>query len=123
MRPEDALQIAVTDYLRRALTPASWFCAIPNGAFLYGGKQDRARQGAKLKAMGNRNGAPDMFVIDNGRFLGIELKCGANKQQPSQIDAETALIAAGARYGVCKSLDDVEAFLTGHSVPLRVRLS
>lgn len=123
MRAEDAFQITVTDYLRRSLTDASYFCAIPNGAVLSGGKVDRARQGAKLKAMGLRPGAPDLFVVNEGRFLGVELKCGPNRQQPTQIDTETALIAAGALYAVCRTLEDVQAFLIACGVPLKVRLT
>lgn len=121
-RLEDALQGAVIKALQLTLTAESWYSSIPNGAVLAGDGRARARQGAKMKWMGLRGGAPDLFVVNRGRFLAIELKVGKGKQGLSQIIAQGDIQDAGAPYAVCRSIDEVLAFLRAHGVPMRARV-
>lgn len=122
MRPEDALQQQVCSYLEQSLPRASYWAAIPNGSVLAGDKAARGRQMNRLKRTGLRPGAPDLFVVHDGRFLAIELKAGAGKLSDAQEAACDAIVAAGGGYTVARSVDAVERFLADHGVPLRARM-
>lgn len=122
MRAEDALQQSVCDYLDNALPRASWYTAIPNGAVLAGDKAARGRQMNRLKRTGLKPGAPDLFVVHDGRFLAIELKAGTGKLSEAQERTCDAIVGAGGGYTVARSVDAVEAFLRAHDVPVVGRL-
>lgn len=53
-------------------------------------------------------GVPDICVIKAG-FIGLEVKRPGGKQSPDQKLFEEALIAAGGRYHVVDSIDEVVA--------------
>lgn len=57
---EDDEQAALVKWLR-ALSVT--FAAIPNGAYLFGGRVDRARQWAKLQRTGCQRGFPDLLIF------------------------------------------------------------
>lgn len=122
MRPEDALQHQVCSYLETALPLASYWCAIPNGSVLAGDPIQRARQMNRLKKTGLKVGAPDLIVLHDGRLLAIELKAAKGKLSDAQADTCDAITLAGGAYRVCRSIDDVEAYLLAFEVPLRSRL-
>lgn len=121
MRPEDALQMSICDYLKQALPSTAWFCSIPNGAVLAGDKTQRMRQMAKLKATGLRVGAPDLFVINEGAFIAIEVKAGNGKASDAQLATADDVWKAGGVYGICRSINDVQALLSHCGVLLRAR--
>ena len=52
-------------------------------------------------------GAPDICIIKSG-FIGLEVKKQNGKQSPDQKAFEAALMAAGGRYHVVRSIDDVQ---------------
>jgi len=122
-RPEDILQKAVCDYLDRCLPSACYWCAIPNGAVLAGGKKERGMQMNKLKATGLKPGAPDLFVIYNGRFIGIELKSSSGRTNDNQKRASDQITVAGGLYSICRSVDEVESFLRMVGLPMFGRLA
>lgn len=118
-QPEQILHTAVANFLHQGLrTPTFWttFPAGGGGAF----------RGAFLKGMGLKAGFPDILVVHPQPLgaglgcivLGIELKAGKGRVSPEQVDVHAALTIANARVRVCRSLDDVEAFIRGHGVPL-----
>lgn len=52
-------------------------------------------------------GSPDICVVKDGFFIGLEVKTLKGKQSPAQKDFETRLKEAGAEYYIVKSIDDV----------------
>ncbi len=116
MREEDALQIAVVEFLRKSLPRCAWFCAVPNGTVLAGDKRRRGMQMNRLKKTGLIVGAPDLILCHEGRFLSIELKLPDTSLTDSQMEVEDAIVLAGGGYAVCRSLDQVKAQLTDWGV-------
>ncbi len=122
MRDEDKLQIAIVQYLKKALPADSYYCAIPNGAVLAGDAKKRGMQMNRMKSTGFRVGAPDLFILCRGTFIGIEVKTPKGKLSDSQKVACDDIILAGGAWGVVRSLDDVynllvESGITVHSKP------
>ena len=122
-QPEQALQRATAQYLALALpTPDAWFTTIPAGG---GGKT----RGAILKGMGYKAGTPDMLVIyypqywevdEEGPFvIWLELKSTKGKLSKAQEQCRDDLIAAGCKWALVRTLDDVERALKRFGVPLR----
>lgn len=122
MRPEDQFQATVAQYLDRALPLASWWTATANGAWLGGDKRRRMIQAARLKRTGVKNGAPDIIILWDGRFFGIELKTGKTPQTQDQKDCEDAIHIAGGGYALARSLEGVETILRHWGFPLRATI-
>lgn len=116
VKPEDALQKTVVEFLDRALPESAQFFAVPNG-----GKRTKV-EGGIFKATGVKPGVPDLAVIYNGVFHGIELKAGRNKPTDVQKERHRLLRAAGARIEVCWTVDQVQNFLRMY-MPLRAALT
>lgn len=60
-----------------------------------------------------------MLVIYCGMFTGIELKTASGTVSDAQRRMSAEIIAAGAQYHICRSVEDVEAALRHDGVPLR----
>lgn len=56
-------------------------------------------------------GSPDIIVVQNGIFIGIEVKRPGGKLSPNQKLFCDALLKAGGRYIVAHSLEDVMEIL------------
>lgn len=112
-QPEEALQLQVVRFLKLALGGNSEFFAVPNG-----GKRN-FREAQRLKAAGVKAGAPDLFVFNDGRAVGIELKAGKNGLTDVQADYHNRLRQARVPVSVCRSIGEVEAALRAAGVPLR----
>lgn len=114
-RPEQALQIAVAQYLGHALKAPTIWTAFPAGG---GGKV----RGAFLKAMGLKAGWPDILVMHpleiHPTVIGIELKAKAGRISPAQKVVMESFLACKAWYVLCRSVDEVEACLRYCKVPL-----
>lgn len=52
-------------------------------------------------------GSPDICIVKDGFFIGLEVKASKGKQSPNQIEWEKAIKAAGGEYYVVRSLDEV----------------
>lgn len=77
--------------------------AIPNG-----GRRD-AVTGAKLKEEGATSGVADLILLKSNRFYGalcIEMKKPGGYQSPAQKAWQKEAEANGAKYVVCKSLEE-----------------
>lgn len=77
--------------------------AVPNG-----GRRD-AVTGALLKAEGVTAGVADLILLKSNRFYGalcIEMKTPQGRQQDTQKAWQNAVERGGAKYVVCRSLDD-----------------
>jgi len=56
-------------------------------------------------------GSPDIICVIKGQFIGIEVKAPKGKQSDHQKEFQTNLEAAGGRYLLARSLDDVMNYL------------
>lgn len=111
--PEDILQMQVARFLKVAAPDLLWW-HVPNG-----GRRHPA-EARKFKDMGVRPGVPDLcFVLPGGLSGFIELKAGKNALEPTQKAFGAAVVASGAAYAVCRSLEAVEASLRSWGVPLK----
>ena len=72
---------------------------INNGA-IYDTKRQVYRKGVQ------RKGIPDIIGIINGRFIGIEVKIGRDRQSADQKEVEKEINDAGGVYFIAKSYDD-----------------
>ena len=72
---------------------------INNGA-VYDVKRKTFRKGVQ------RKGIPDIIGIIDGRFYGIEVKIGKDRQSADQKEIEREIQAAGGVYFIAKSYDD-----------------
>lgn len=52
-------------------------------------------------------GSPDIIVIMNGDFIGLEVKTKSGRQSPDQKEFERAVKDAGGEYYVIRSVDDL----------------
>lgn len=72
---------------------------INNGA-IYDVKRKVYRKGVQ------RKGVPDIIGIIDGRFYGIEVKIGKDRQSADQKEIEREIKEAGGVYFIAKSYDD-----------------
>ena len=111
LRPEDALQRLLRDYLA---VKGYRTVAVPNGAVLRGDGRDRAIQMASLKRSGLCPGFPDLLVYGKGGRIGhIEVKTEGNYQTASQKECARWLTECGQLVAVCRSIVDVDETLAG----------
>lgn len=123
--PEERLQKAVARYLDLALPEG---CGVFFSATMNGVRVSPAIR-AKLKASGVRPGVYDfLFVIlrdlpglQQGDTFHLELKSPAGSLTPEQRLLMAALLPAG-RGAYARSLDRVQAILTGWNFPLQAMI-
>lgn len=85
--------------------------AIPNG-----GRRD-AITGAKLKEEGATSGVSDLILLKSNRFYGglcIEMKKPGGYQSPAQKEWQKDAEVNGAKYVVCRSLDEFMKVVTDY---------
>ena len=113
--PETRLHIVILHYLLDVLpkVAADTLIHIPNG-----GKRSIAT-GALLKRQGVRPGVEDLQFIWYGRVFAIEVKPEGQYQRPVQKAREAAVVAAGGKYAVCRSKDDVRETMARWWIPSR----
>jgi hypothetical protein len=129
---EDTLHEAVRNLLDGILLPPTVWTCFPAGG--YGLTMAAA---TRLSRLGLKPGWPDIQIIHDGRFFGLELKTrtgqlsksrqvrtrwGGTRLVLGQVEMLRALEAAGARCAVCRSVDDVLFELKRWQIPTRVRL-
>ena len=111
---EHRLQMAVAAFLSASLDIHTYWTAVDAGQ---GAMNIRA--GQLRKARGVKAGVPDVIVIHNGTFHGIELKTEKGRTSDTQSHAHEQIRAAGGRVCVCRSVADVEVALRHWFVPLK----
>jgi len=58
-------------------------------------------------------GSPDIIIVKNGKYIGVEAKVGKNKMSPAQMTFAENLIDAGGKYILVRdNLDDLILELT-----------
>ena len=104
-RPEEALQKALVGHLEVRAFPDVLYWHTPNGGY-----RTRAEAGI-MKAMGQRAGIPDLFVlvpkIGSTLHIAIECKDDGKPLTPDQQEIAFKLMTMGYEFIVCKpaSLD------------------
>lgn len=117
--PEDAIQIAIVDYLRAVLVPRDYkVAAIPNG-----GKRGKAEAGI-MKATGTLAGMPDLIIIGPlGHCFFIEVKASKGTESEAQIAMKEWMISIGVPCAVVRGIDDVRAAIAHWNLKTREVLS
>ena len=68
-----------------------------------------ARMVAKARQLGTTKGWPDIEMLYQGRFWTFEVKAKGNYATPDQKACGALIEAAGGRWTVVRSIDDVQA--------------
>lgn len=107
LKEEEAIHRAVVELLQVSARPGVFWTHMPAGEL-------RAEAtGRKLKAMGTKPGVPDLILVKDGHFYGLELKREEGRLSPSQIAAHEELRRAGASIAVAYGLDQSIEILKG----------
>lgn len=77
------------------------------------------REGKRRKIRGCVPGVPDLHFLNNGRLLLVELKTRSGRLTEAQECFHNRARFCGAPVRVCRSLEDVVAFLTENGVKIR----
>ena len=136
MRPEDELHGTVAKFLTRIIAPAGWISEYEvmwfsiemrnSGRTITTRNGTRVNlEGARRKAFGCISGVPDINIIYQGRYYGIELKSQQDKERgikagvvsTAQKETHVVLRAAGAATGIARSLEQVLALLDEWDIP------
>jgi len=112
----DAIEYAITQYLEHALPPDALAFHIPNEG------QRGGRAQAEFKRSGGRAGVFDRCILWNGKAHFLETKPRGGRLSPEQEEFLVLLEAAGCEGAVVRSVEDVEAELSGWGIPIRARL-
>ena len=95
--PEYHLQCNIYEMLKMVLKKNALMTCFPSGG---GGKV----RGARLKRMGLVPGWPDIQIIYQGKYYGIEVKTSKGVLSPNQKTLHDSLINQGAKVAVVKSV-------------------
>jgi hypothetical protein len=109
-RPEQAIQRAVLEHLRRRGVPDIFVFHPANGG---------ARspiEAAIFRSLGVVAGTPDLIIIRGGVTHALELKAAGGKLTPAQIDCHEAMRRAGATVAVAHGVDQAIDFLEQHNL-------
>jgi hypothetical protein len=98
---ETDVQAAICDYL--ALK--GYLFSRTNNAPIY----DKTRGAFRALPKYTRKGWPDICLIKNGKFYGIEVKSEVGRLSPEQEELGRAIDMNGGMYVVARSIDDVQA--------------
>lgn len=120
-RPEEALQILVCDYLRKA-KPQLLFFAVPNHLFK-GNSHDPEQEGkfssymSRQRKMGLTPGVSDLVVIGRNRhgatvIAFAELKAPTGRISPSQAAFQDRANGLGCYTAIVRTLEDLQALLS-----------
>lgn len=67
--------------------------------------------GYRKLSMGAKRGIPDIWVIINGKTIGLEVKAPKGTQQKEQKDIEERFKKNGAEYYIVRSVEEVRKIL------------
>ncbi len=99
------VHLTVVSYLRHCAAHGAWWFHPANGEL-----RD-ARTAAKLKSMGVKAGTPDLLLLHQGRLFALELKRPGGRLSPAQIEARTAIEAAGGHWACAWGVDEALTIL------------
>jgi len=67
----------------------------------------------KFRTSGTKKGIPDIIGIHKGRFIGVEIKIGKDRQSDDQKLREQEIIKAGGYYYIAKEFDSFKIWYDG----------
>ncbi len=122
-RTEDDLHKHVARILTYAVAPPGklsgdgvYWCSIEH-------RNARSRiEGALRKARGVVAGVPDILIGYRNRTYWVELKRHDGTRSKSQIALHPVLEACGQPVGLCRTPDEVIAFLERHGIPVKAEV-
>jgi hypothetical protein len=106
-----------TDTTANGLTKCiiDWFRLKGGAAFRINSQGQYDSRLNKWRPSGSRKGLPDIQGVMNGKFYGIEVKIGRDKQSEQQRTVESEITASGGKYLLVHSFDDfIEQINTGN---------
>ncbi|MPV99836.1 VRR-NUC domain-containing protein [Bombella apis] len=77
------------------------------------------REGKRRKSRGCIPGVPDLHFLHDGRLLCVELKTKSGRLNEAQAALHERIRQCGGAVSVCRSLEDVVAFLTENGVKMK----
>lgn len=96
---EKEIQLAICDYL--AMKKHFFWRQNTNGMY------DPTKKVFRAMPKYSMNGVPDIIVVKDGYFIGLEVKRKGSKQSQGQKDFEKLCKEAGGEYYVVSSIDDL----------------
>jgi|SRR5580692_5885864 hypothetical protein len=84
-----------------------------SGAFVFPETATSKRRFFKAGAVG----APDIVCVVNGQYVGIEVKAPRGRQSENQKEFQEKLEAAGGKYILAYSMDDVASAISSQVLP------
>ena len=69
---------------------------------------DKARGAFRALPKYTPRGVPDIIVVKDGRFIGIEVKTDTGRLSPDQVEFGRQCNEHGGTYAVARSIDDVQ---------------
>lgn len=105
---EKELQTLVLDYLEYQELQKKLFFHRVNNIPVY----DPTRKLHRALGKGVKKGFPDIIIIKNGHFIGIELKGSCGRVSTEQKEIEEKIKYHGSDYFVVKSLKELQKILT-----------
>jgi len=69
------------------------------------------KEKGSYRTSGMKKGLPDVIGIYRGRFIGVEVKIGYDKQSEDQKKREVEINAAGGKYFIAKTFDQIKSDL------------
>ena len=98
---EAMIQRAILDYL-------AWY-SIKHKIYWFRSGAGMVKTEAGGVFRSGKPGVPDITICgQNGQFIGVEVKTKTGRQSASQKKAEAEILAAGGRYELVRSLDDIK---------------
>ena len=98
---ENNVLSSICDYLQMRKGRKGYLFWRANNLTVFNGKEFRALPKYSMK------GVPDINLIYNGQYIGLECKTHKGKQSDNQKEFERLCKEAGAEYYVVRSVDDV----------------
>lgn len=117
--PEQTLQIQAVKFLHLAL-PRDWRVVHVANGVAAGGQQARIANAIR-KAMGVRDGFPDLSIFGPGRYVVAEAKAGKGRLSTAQAEWRDWFMSIGVPWFVFRDHDELVAGCIDAGVPLRVR--
>ena len=106
---ESEIQSSIIDYLQLLEKQGKLFLHRVNNMGVY----DPKRKAYRVFPKGAKKGFPDIIIIKNGLFIGLEVKTSKGKQSKEQEEMENLMKEHGADYYVVRSLEEVQQIIRG----------
>lgn len=107
---ESQIETSICHYLR---IKGYFFWKQPQAGYFAGKQKDGHWIGSFRRHVNPycRRGVPDLILVKNGQFIGLEVKTPTNRQTLEQVDFQYDLEKNGGKYFVVRSIEDVEKVL------------